>query len=277
MKLPLEDVTLVYISDAEDIPVSTLAVQDNMRVANFGDVLLFSDVPWDMPGTTNIGIAPLRSDVGTDPVHAIGAAMCCLWYTVPKHITTKYALIAQWDSWIINPSRWTPDYLAYDYIGGPWRRKDGKYEVGNGGFSIRSTRLMKYVAAHPDLYPLTYPRFEDGILCRDHRAALEEEGFTWAPVKLAAEFSFEGAGDPCFDMHNPNYLVDLRTEKPFGFHSIRNWHRVMSREACLERLNLVRSKVRQSKDWMTTYRATQGMPRTPGFTPAITRLAGVRA
>jgi hypothetical protein len=257
--LDLEDVTLVYISDAEDIPISTLSVRENMRHANFGDVLLFSDVPWGgIRGAHHVRVAPLRSDIGPDPVHAIGTAMCCLWYVVPKYITTKFALIAQWDSWIINPQRWTEDFLAYDYIGGPWHKKrqgQNIFEVGNGGFSIRSARLMQHVAAYPDLYPLTYPRFEDGVLCRDHKTALETAGFTWAPVHLAAEFSFEGAGEPNFDLltQQPGnrYLLDFNiSPKPFAFHALRNFHHVMSREQAMQRLGLVRASVRRSNDYV---------------------------
>src|ERR1035437_5874586 len=126
-QLDISDVTLVYISDAEDIAISSLAVRTNMAAARFGEVLLFSDVPWAMPGTRYVRCPPLRSDISDDPVHAIGAAMCVLWYNVPKYVKTKHFLIAQWDSWIINPARWTPKFLAYDYIGGPWeRKKNGK-------------------------------------------------------------------------------------------------------------------------------------------------------
>ena len=228
-RLDLGDVTLVYITDAEDIPITNLSLRDNMDAARFGEVLLFSDSPWIVPGTRNLIWERMPGD-GAQRERAIGAAMRVLWYNVPLHVKTKYFLVAQWDSWIINSARWTTEFLDYDYIGAPvadWAKKNGRpiSEVGNGGFSIRSTRLACHVAANPNKYPLTYPRFEDRVLCRDHRAKLEKDGFTWAPLDLAARFSFEHVGD--------------LKENPFAFHGISNFRNIMSKEQLAERFDMV--------------------------------------
>lgn len=62
---------------------------------------------------------------------------------LPFLIKTDYYLIQQWDGFIINPNKWSSDFLDYEYIGG-----------GNtlqcGGFSLRKTLDMKYIAEHSD-------------------------------------------------------------------------------------------------------------------------------
>lgn len=64
------------------------------------------------------------------------------------HIPTSDALVFQWDGFVLDGSRWEPAYLEYDYVGAPF--PTGRYEhrrVGNGGFCLRSAKLMRAVAA----------------------------------------------------------------------------------------------------------------------------------
>src|SRR5262245_61590852 len=56
-----------------------------------------------------------------------------------KHMIRKHCLIVQEDGYIIRPHLWNPLWLNFDYIGAPW----GDGVVGNGGFSLRSRRLME--------------------------------------------------------------------------------------------------------------------------------------
>ncbi len=108
-----------------------------------------------------------------------------------KYIHTKYVLIVQHDGFVRNPEAWTNEFLDYDYIGATWWYKDGK-NVGNGGFSLRSKKLLELCANLPT--NATHP--EDHIICRDMRPYLESKGIKFAPESLANQFSFEGYNQP---------------------------------------------------------------------------------
>jgi hypothetical protein len=115
--------------------------------------------------------------------------------------------VVQWDGFITDPTRWDPRFLEYDYIGAPWPDQDPA--VGNGGFSLRSRRLVDALAAMdtPEVHP------EDHRICQLYRPQLEADfGIRFAPVELAARFSWETGEPP-----GPS----------FGFHAFFNFHRVL--------------------------------------------------
>ena len=61
-----------------------------------------------------------------------------------KFVDTEYVLISQWDGFIINYNRIKRDFFSYDYIGAPFYKNSG-YEMGNGGFSLRSKKFLTTV------------------------------------------------------------------------------------------------------------------------------------
>jgi len=121
-----------------------------------------------------------------------------------KYIDTDFCMIVQRDGFFINPESWDAQFLEYDYIGAPW----GDGGVGNGGFSIRSKRLLEFVANHPlSKDPSFSFSPEDGKICSEYRHGkdgLRSFGFTDAPTDIARKFSIEG--------HIPV------TKETFGFH-----------------------------------------------------------
>ncbi len=71
--------------------------------------------------------------------------------SLPNYVQLPYALVVQWDGYVIDPDAWLPEFRHYDYIGAKWTWfKDG-LTVGNGGFSLRSQKLLRTLAL---------PRFE---------------------------------------------------------------------------------------------------------------------
>ncbi len=60
-----------------------------------------------------------------------------------SHVSSSYIIVGQWDGFILNPELWDDDWLSYDYIGAPWPQFEPPYNVGNGGFSLRSRRLLE--------------------------------------------------------------------------------------------------------------------------------------
>lgn len=123
-----------------------------------------------------------------------------------KHVKTSHMLIFQHDGFVNNWKAWDNDWLKYDYIGAPWHYTDGM-AVGNGGFSLRSTKLMKILATDPEI-KFTHP--EDHHICRTYRAYLEKKHkIKFAPVEVAEKFSFEGYLQP-----------HKRLEDQFGVHGM---------------------------------------------------------
>ena len=97
----------------------------------------------------------------------------------------------------INTKAWTNDFLKYDYIGAPWiffRCKDDwemKTRVGNGGFSLRSKRLLKEASALTSREKRVHP--EDAYVTKGIGEELKSKGISFAPADLAMRFSVEKA------------------------------------------------------------------------------------
>ena len=165
-----------------------------MAQCDFGDAILFSDATVD---------GPFRS-VRIDPLRSIEAYSRFCLYGLPDHIRTEFALIVQWDGYVVNPAAWTNAFRKYDYIGATWPDLPDNLAVGNGGFSLRSRRLLKAAQKAPWLNRYA----EDRIICHVYRETLEREfGFRFAPVKIADRFSQE---------------LKVMQKTPFGFHGPNN-------------------------------------------------------
>jgi len=122
-----------------------------------------------------------------------------------KHVKTDFMLIIQWDGYVLNYKAWNPEWLNYDYIGAPWWYRDGM-NVGNGGFSLRSKKLMEIVAKDAAFERVFHP--EDDVICRQRRRYLETQyGIKFAPEELARQFSIEG-----YNQSNKTWSNE------FGFH-----------------------------------------------------------
>ena len=107
---------------------------------------------------------------------------------VANDLQTDYALIIQYDGFVINPVQFSSHFLHYDYVGAPWPNFT-QFEVGNGGFSLRSRRLIEAAAG---FYDQKGEDAEDTFICRVIRSRLElKYGCRFAPVGLAQHFSTE--------------------------------------------------------------------------------------
>lgn len=105
-----------------------------------------------------------------------------------KHVKTSHMLVIQHDGFIMNANAWEEEWLKYDYIGAPWEWYD-EMQVGNGGFSLRSNKLMEMVANDPfitDFHP------EDDRICRHYGRYLQMKSIKFAPIEVARRFALEG-------------------------------------------------------------------------------------
>lgn len=144
-----------------------------------------------------------------------------LVYDLGDFIDTTHALIVQSDGYVVNPNQWNKIFLNYDYIGAPWpipsddfsyRDPNGNLcRVGNGGFSLRSKKLLK-LAKELNLEWKDYFGFynEDGFYCCHQRESYEKNGCKFAPIEIASMFSQE------------NIIEENREIIPFGFHGKNN-------------------------------------------------------
>jgi hypothetical protein len=140
-----------------------------------------------------------------------------------SYITTSHALIVQADGYVINPDRWNPDWLQLDYIGAPFPPyiNTSKYSielknrVGNGGFSLRSRRILQLVSPI-QLETLRYPTVnEDMIICHLLHDYLVSKGIRFADIETAADFSiderpFGRTLATTFGFHGKHNLLELR-------------------------------------------------------------------
>jgi hypothetical protein len=140
VKLPLPDVTLVAV-DTICHELAALAIRECADQAQFGAIQIHTDDPAPF---RRLGIDAAFIDAA--PFRSLNAVMRYLWYDVPPHVQTSHALTVQWDSGIVSPAQWSAGFLGCDYVGAPWGWHGDEYEVGNGGFSLRSRRLMHYIA-----------------------------------------------------------------------------------------------------------------------------------
>ena len=135
-------------------------------------------------------------------------------YHLNEYINTDFAITIQHDGFIINPDAWRDEFLNYDYIGAPWPWREQGFvtpfgehvSVGNGGFSLRSKKLIELptkVEVPFDVVAMNhfYKMFgsvnwnEDGNICVHNRHIFEENGCKFAPVEVAKYFSYESPLD----------------------------------------------------------------------------------
>ena len=105
-------------------------------------------------------------------------------------IKTEHCLVVQLDGFPLNNDAWTDEFLNYDYIGAPWinfPEMPAKELVGNGGFSLRSKKLLDEIAKLKS----SGSCLEDNFICIEQRKYLESLGIKFAPTELAKQFSIE--------------------------------------------------------------------------------------
>jgi hypothetical protein len=134
-------------------------------------------------------------------------------YELYKYITTDFCLIVQHDGFITNPTKWDSKFLEYDYIGAPWQIRDcyinqsgEQCRVGNGGFSLRSKKLLEMPSKLNAPFDIGEWRNEDLNFCIFNKDLYIKEGIKFAPIDVAKYFSHE------------MYTPELNNIIPFGVH-----------------------------------------------------------
>lgn len=182
-RLNLPRVTVAIVDCVAFKPASRV-LQHCINVCEFGAAKFFTH--FDPQG--NFYVVPIEK------IDSKKAYSHFLVKKLADYLTTDFVLIVQTDGFIVNTEKWTDLFLQYDYIGSPWHQSqimpgmNPEHRVGNGGFSLRSRRLQEFLRDDPNIVE-THP--EDVIICQTYRSYLEANGFKFAPVELAHQFSCE--------------------------------------------------------------------------------------
>lgn len=200
----LENTTLICV-DCVNTERAISAINKCTSRMEFAAVKLLTSLETDYPDT--VKIKSLDS--------LVMYSIFCL-KEMYKYVDTEYFLIVQHDGWIINPESWNSEWLKYDYIA-PLFNQYNPPLMGAGGFSFRSTKLMKEVSSLVGDWDETSEGaekiqsiigvYEDGFIAITLRSILESQGFKFATLEDASFFCSGG-----------NYDLKYYVEKPFANH-----------------------------------------------------------
>ena len=251
-KSNLKNVTLVAVSGIESRG-ALHALEQSMKNIEYAEVVFIShNKPENLNPKIHFKQCKPTELVSKDPKSTKDYSHFML-YSLKDYISSDFVLIVHKNAYVIHPEKWDLEFLKYDYIGAPWppkylySQKGNEVRVGNGGFSLRSKKLLEAPTALGLSFETkknhTIGYNEDVILCATYRDELEQAGFVWAPVKTAAAFSKE------------SWCAESKF-RPFGFHdykptiaglipySIKKLSNVMG-EKSYNKLEIVLQKIRR--------------------------------
>jgi hypothetical protein len=207
--LYLPQLTLCAI-DTRTPDLALHSLRLSLRGIRYGEVLFFTSDPDGMQARAlaSEGIRVVDIPVLT----SIEDYSVFVLKRLAPHVQTSHALLTQWDGFVRNPGAWRPEFLAYDYIGAPWPQFPVERSVGNGGFSLRSRKLLQALLS-ADIQ-VSHP--EDVCICHQNRERLESaHQIEFAPPDVAATFSEERTpvDQASFGFHGAFHLLHVLNAK----------------------------------------------------------------
>src|SRR5882672_59830 len=201
-----ESFTLVCV-DTVNHALALRALERSRRGMRFAQALFLTDaIPAGLAVPEGIDVAPIARLASRDDYSRF------VLKSLLPHVATAHVLLIQWDGYVVNPTAFDPAFLQCDYIVAKWFWFDDGMRVGNGGFSLRSRKLLE--ALQDERIELS--EAEDITIGRAYRPLLEREfGIRYASEALADRFAFEAA-----------YPAGM----PFGFHGLYNFCRVVPQD-----------------------------------------------
>jgi len=193
--LNLSNVTLIII-DCVDIDRCVIPIHKSTENIMFGDIVLLTSIRKHIDINARV--------VYIDKLTNVNEYSNFVIKNLSDYVNTDFVLITQWDGYVVDSSKWTDEFFGCDYIGAPWPWEDGL--VGNGGFSLRSKKLLEFCKINGDYMigkGLDVDQLnEDHVLTNVNRNYLLENGFNIASLELAQRFSSEGTMyDGAFGWH----------------------------------------------------------------------------
>jgi len=189
--LDLSSITLLCV-DTRSPDLATWAIDRCLKHARFAKAVLLTNlaaVGQRRAGVDYVQAPPIASTRDYSQLMLTGIA---------PFVAGSHALVMQWDGFILHPELWDSSFLDYDYIGAVWPQFPAT-PVGNGGFSLRSRKLIECL--HDPRITIRHP--EDRCICITNRGVLETQfGIRFAPPAVAERFAVERtAWHPAFGFH----------------------------------------------------------------------------
>jgi tetratricopeptide (TPR) repeat protein len=203
-RLNLDNVTLCCL-DCAYYALAADALRATLSKCDFAEALFFSDRDCQVNGVRF---------VPTERITSSAQYSNFLMHKLHEYIGTDYVLIIQYDGFVLNPAAWDPLFLQYDYIGAKISINKRSI-VGNGGFSLRSRRLLRALRDDGEIRrydAFREPYSEDLAICDTYRNILESKhGIRFAPEAVADRFSAELTPPSLqnFGFHNLIHLIGL--------------------------------------------------------------------
>lgn len=217
--LNLSDVTLsCVVGRPEFFKKSYFATLHSCKNINFASVQLLSCVEFYHPKIKHVKM----------PEFTLDDYNKFMIEEYDNYVNSDFVLHIQYDGFILNPNSWEDSFKEYDYIGALWpvdHQDDPPVEessrVGNGGFTLRSKKLLSILKENFKYDPSISKRWnkpynEDALICRKWKTNLEQMGIKFAPNEVAAKFSIENESQ---QEYNGQSFSDFLNIKTFGFHN----------------------------------------------------------
>jgi len=190
-----KDLTIVAI-DSLNYDLTSLAIDKTREIFPLAQVVVFSDYNFYAHGKF------IKVDKFSHAEHS-----CICLHKIHDAIDTSWALFIQYDGFPTNEDLWLKEFLNYDYIGAPMGTGNGEQIVGNGGFSLRSKKLLNLTRFIPQTSGDPDSWLEDQLICNKYRPWLEKQGIKFAPILLSQQW-----GTQSIFFNDP--------PGSFGFHSL---------------------------------------------------------
>jgi hypothetical protein len=174
---------------------------------------------------------PVHSEsifVRINPINTVRDYSAFLLHSLYHFIEEHHFLVIQWDGFPLRPELWREDFKEYDYIGAPWGNAPEHLAVGNGGFSLRSKKLLNALQGSPLKVDSALPesQVEDVLIGKYYRPYLESQGIHFAPRHVAALFSTEDSAPlESFGFHGVSSLAFALEESTLEEHA----HEILAR------------------------------------------------
>lgn len=207
------NVSIVIVDTYPNKQFARLAINSTLSCVDCKKVLSFSNHPI-ITGETFIRINPIGN---------LKEYSEFVLQSIPHFIDSEHVVIIQWDGFAVNRKLWDNAFLSCDFIGAPWSDKPPDKNVGNGGFSLRSSRLMQAVRQIPihTSDEIFEGDAEDVLICQHYRNTLEGLNMTFADFETARRFSYENGPNPgrSFGFHGSfNFPFYFRESSLIEFH-----------------------------------------------------------
>ena len=209
--LDLSAITLLCV-ETRDPALAHFAIQKCLQQARFGKMVLITDLAKlsdrlndqtsnqaeDQAEDQKVTRFPGVEYVQAPPIKTTKDYSDLLLKGLRQYVVGSHVLVIQWDSFILHPELWADDFLQYDYIGAVWPHHPDT-PVGNGGFSLRSVKLLEALESPA----ITKRHPEDFCICVDNKITLENQfGIQFAPAQVAEQFAVERTSwHPAFGFH----------------------------------------------------------------------------